>query len=35
MLDLSEHLNKMVDVERGPSGCDEVNREAMGVSKLI
>jgi hypothetical protein len=31
MLDLSEHLKKMVDDERGPYGCDEANRELMGV----
>ena len=31
MLDLSEHLKKMVDDERGPCGGDEVNRELMGV----
>jgi hypothetical protein len=30
-LDLSEHLKKMVDDKRGPCGCDEVNRESMGV----
>jgi hypothetical protein len=26
MLDLSEHLKKMVDDERGPCGCDEVSQ---------
>jgi hypothetical protein len=31
MLGLSEHLKKMIDDERGPCGCDEVNRESMGV----
>jgi hypothetical protein len=31
MLNLSEHLKKMVDDERGPCGGDEVNRELMGV----
>jgi hypothetical protein len=31
MLDLSEHLKKMVDDERGPCGGDEANRELMGV----
>jgi hypothetical protein len=31
MLSLSECLKKMVDDERGPCGCDEVNRELMGV----
>jgi hypothetical protein len=30
-LDLSECLKKMVDDERGPCGCDEANRESMGV----
>jgi hypothetical protein len=30
-LDLSEHLKKMVDDERGPCGGDEANRELMGV----
>jgi hypothetical protein len=25
MLDLSEHLKKMVDDERGPCGCDEAS----------
>jgi hypothetical protein len=30
-LDLSEHLKKMVDNERGPCDCDEVNRVLMGV----
>jgi hypothetical protein len=31
MLDLSEHLRKMVDDERGPCGCDGANRELMDV----
>jgi hypothetical protein len=31
MLDLSEHLRKMVDDERGPCGGDEANKELMGV----
>jgi hypothetical protein len=30
-LNLSEHLKKMIDDERGPYGCNEVNRESMGV----
>jgi hypothetical protein len=31
MLNLSEHLRKMVDDKRGPCGCDKANRELMGV----
>jgi hypothetical protein len=32
MLNLSEHLKKMVDDERGPCGCDEASqRQAMSV----
>jgi hypothetical protein len=32
MLDLSEHLKKMVDDERGPCDCDEASwRQAMSV----
>jgi hypothetical protein len=32
MLDLSEHLKKMVDDERGPCGCDEASwRQVMSV----
>jgi hypothetical protein len=31
MLNLSEHLKKMVDDERGPYGCDEVSRESNDV----
>jgi hypothetical protein len=32
MLDLSEHLKKMVDDERGPCCCNEVSwRQAMFV----
>jgi hypothetical protein len=30
-LNLSEHLKRMIDDKRGPYGCDEVNRELMGV----
>jgi hypothetical protein len=32
MLNLSEHLKKMVDDERGPCGCDEASkRQAMSL----
>jgi hypothetical protein len=32
MLDLSEHLKKMVDDKRGPCGCDKASqRQAMSV----
>jgi hypothetical protein len=32
MLNLSEHLKKMVDDERGPYGCDKASqRQVMSV----
>jgi hypothetical protein len=31
VLNLSEHLKKMIDDERGPCGCDEARKESMGV----
>jgi hypothetical protein len=31
VLDLSEHLKKMIDDERGPYGYDEASKESMGV----
>jgi hypothetical protein len=35
MLNLSEHLKKMVDDERGPYGCDEASREVSNVCRMM